>query len=228
MSFIPFMSMRSFGRHPATQISRLAMRCVCTGALVSAGFAAVVAPAMAASVTFAPASAAPNVGLDGPLNVSKPVAPVVTHPGIALSVTRCRRPRATIAMRTLTCAPRVSVGLVSLGSSRALVARARTATVATSHFYYADVFAEGSNWSIQGQFYVTNRGSQWWINKVNGTPHCNVGNARVTWCGYVNNGTSSFQVGFNDSHGYARFEPAVWMYSARGCWGSPNPSCFVD
>ena len=123
-------------------------------------------------------------------------------------------------LRTVTCAPRVSIDLVSLGTGRALVARGRSATVATSHFYYADVFAEGSNWSVQGQFYVTNRGSQWWINKVDGTPHCNRGNARVTWCGYVNNGTSSFQVGFNDSHGYARFEPALWLYSAKGCWVS--------
>lgn len=221
-------TMNSGGNGTAPRGGRLAMRCLCTCAMVAAGFASVAGPAMAASSTPAPVSAASIAGLAGPLNAFQPVAPAVDRRQTTLDLTPCRHAQAAGSMRTVTCAPRVSIRLVSLGTGRALVARGRSASVATSHFYYADVFAMGSNWSVQGQFYVTNRGSRWWINKVNGTPHCNRGNARVTWCGYVNNGTSRFQVGFNDSHGYARFEPAVYVYSAKGCWGSPTPSCFTE
>ena len=221
-------TMISGGNRTAARGGRMVMRCLCTGALVAPGFASVAGPAMAASSTSRPFSAAPIVSLAGPLNAFQPFAPAVTRREITVSVTRCRHARAALSVRIVTCAARASIGLVSLGTGRALVARGRSATVATSHFYYADVFAMGSNWSVQGQFYVTNRGSRWWINKVNGTPHCNRGHARVTWCGYVNNGTSRFQLGFNDSHGYARFEPAVYVYSAKGCWGSPTPSCFTE
>ena len=59
-----------------------------------------------------------------------------------------------------------------------------------------------SKWWVDDYFAATYSGSQVWNN---GTPHCDSNHTNVTWCSYVDNGTSVLQEGFNfGTNGYAR------------------------
>jgi hypothetical protein len=61
-----------------------------------------------------------------------------------------------------------------------------------------------NNWWVKDWFAFTYSGTQAWDN---GTPHCTSSGTPVTWCSYVDNGTSTLQEGFNfGSNGYARMD----------------------
>lgn len=147
-----------------------------------------------------------------------------------LSSAACAGLRVRLHSRSADCSFGESADLIPLGQATTFQVHSRASVVSTSHFYYVDMFVFGSTWSVQGIFYVTNSGSQWWINKVYGTPKCRAGATNVSWCAWVNNGKPDFEVGFNYGHGdWARFDPELFWYSTRAyCFGSPAPFCTME
>lgn len=80
-------------------------------------------------------------------------------------------------------------------------------------------------WWVKDSFNFTATASQAWDN---GTPSCSAspGLTNVTWCSYVNNGTNSFEEGFNFGNGgWARADlTASLFYNAGACTGVRGPS----